>query len=203
MTQSSTQAVTKVLVLYYSKHGNTQKMARLMARGIESVDSCEAMLRTVESDLPDAEKPNAKKCNDILVTEQDMIDCDALILGSPSYFGNMASPLKKFIDTTGNLWFSGEMEGKPAGVFTTASSLHGGQETTLINMIIPLLHFGMVIVGLPYSEKSLLYTQSGGSPYGATHWAKFESNRGIDQNEKQLCLAQGKRTARFAQKLKL
>ncbi|VAW42232.1 NAD(P)H dehydrogenase (quinone), Type IV [hydrothermal vent metagenome] len=198
MTQSSTQAVTKVLVLYYSKNGNTQKMARLMARGIASVDGCEAMLRTVESDLPDTEKPN-----DALVTTQDMIDCDALILGSPSYFGNMASPLKKFIDTTGNLWFSGEMEGKPAGVFTTASSLHGGQETTLINMMIPLLHFGMVIVGLPYSEKSLLYTKSGGSPYGATHWAEVESNRGIDLDEKQLCIAQGKRTARFAQKLKL
>ena len=188
--------MTKVLVLYYSKRGNTQKMARLMARGIESVDGCEAMLRTVESDLPDAEKPN-----DALVTEQDMIDCDALILGSPSYFGNMASPLKKFIDSTGNLWFSGAMEGKPSGVFATASSLHGGQETTLINMMIPLLHFGMLIVGLPYSEKSLLYTQSGGSPYGATHWAEIESNRGIDQNEKQLCLAQGKRIAHFAKKL--
>ncbi len=189
--------MTRVLVLYYSKRGNTQKMARLMARGIASVDGCEALLRTVESDLPDAEKPN-----DLIVTEQDMIDCDALILGSPSYFGNMASPLKKFIDTTGNLWFSGVMEGKPAGVFATASSLHGGQETTLINMMIPLLHFGMLMVGLPYSEKSLLYTQSGGSPYGATHWAEVESNRGIDHNEKQLCLAQGKRIARLAKQLK-
>ncbi len=197
MTESKVKTATKVLVLYYSKRGNTQKMARLMARGIESVDGCEAMLRTVKSDLPDAEKPN-----EALVTEQDMIDCDALILGSPSYFGNMASPLKGFIDTTGNLWFSGQMEGKPAGVFCTASSLHGGQETTLINMMIPLLHFGMVIVGLPYSEKSLLYTESGGSPYGATHWADFESNRSIDKNEKQLCLAQGKRIAGFAQKLK-
>ncbi len=190
--------MTRVLVLYYSKRGNTQKMARLMARGIASVDGCEAVLRTVESDLPDAEKPN-----DVIVTEQDMIDCDALILGSPSYFGNMASPLKRFIDTTGNLWFSGVMEGKPAGVFATASSLHGGQETTLINMMIPLLHYGMVIAGLPYSEKSLLYTQSGGTPYGATHWAEIESNRGIDHNEKQLCLAQGKRIAKLAQKLKL
>ncbi len=189
--------MTRILVLYYSKRGNTQKMARLMARGIASVAGCEAILRTVESDLPDAETPN-----DVIVSEQDMIDCDALILGSPSYFGNMASPLKRFIDTTGNLWFSGVMEGKPAGVFATASSLHGGQETTLINMMIPLLHYGMVIVGLPYSEKSLLYTQSGGSPYGATHWAEIESNRGIDQNEKQLCLAQGKRIARMAKRLK-
>lgn len=190
-------SITKVLVLYYSKRGNTQKMARLMARGIESVDGCEAMLRTVESDLPDADMPD-----DVIVTEQDMVDCDAIILGSPSYFGNMASPLKKFIDSTGNLWFSGAMEGKPAGVFCTASSLHGGQETTLINMMIPLLHFGMVMVGLPYSEKSLLYTESGGSPYGATHWADFESNRVIDKNEKQLCLAQGKRIANLAKKLK-
>lgn len=189
--------MTKVLVLYYSKRGNTQKMARLMARGIASVAGCEAILRTVASDLPDAEPPA-----DVIVTEQDMIDCDAMILGSPSYFGNMASPLKRFIDTTGNLWFSGVMEGKPAGVFATASSLHGGQETTLINMMIPLLHYGMLLVGLPYSEKSLLYTQSGGSPYGATHWAEVESNRGIDANEKQLCLAQGKRIATIAQQLK-
>ena len=189
--------MTKVLVLYYSKRGNTQKMARLMARGVESIDGCEAMLRTVESDLADADKPN-----DIIISEQDMLDCDAVLIGSPSYFGNMAAPLKKFIDSTGNLWFSGAMEGKPAGVFATASSLHGGQETTLINMMIPLLHFGMIIVGLPYSEKSLLYTQSGGSPYGATHWAEMQSNRAIDQNEKQLCLAQGKRIAKFAQKLK-
>ncbi|MCB1583120.1 MAG: NAD(P)H:quinone oxidoreductase [Marinicella sp.] len=190
--------MTKILVLYYSKRGNTQKMARLMARGIESVDGCEAMLRTVESELPEAEMPT-----DPIVTEQDMIDCNGILIGSPSYFGNMASPLKKFIDTTGNLWFSGVMEGKPAGVFATASSLHGGQETTLINMMIPMMHFGMVIVGLPYSEKSLLYTQSGGSPYGATHWAEIESNRSIDHNEKQLCLAQGRRIATIAQKLKV
>jgi NAD(P)H dehydrogenase (quinone) len=188
--------MTKVLVLYYSKRGNTQKMARLMARGIESIDGCEAVIRTVESDLPDAEAPS-----DVIINEQDMIDCDAMIIGSPSYFGNMASPLKKFIDTTGNLWFSGAMEGKPAGVFATASSLHGGQETTLINMMIPLLHFGMIMVGLPYSEKSLLYTTSGGSPYGATHWAEFESNRKLDNNEKQLCLAQGKRIASLAKKI--
>jgi NAD(P)H dehydrogenase (quinone) len=189
--------MTKILVLYYSKRGNTQKMARLMARGVESIDGCEAMLRTVASDLPDAEAPA-----DVIISEQDMIDCDGLLIGSPSYFGNMASPLKKFIDTTGNLWFSGAMEGKPAGVFATASSLHGGQETTLINMMIPLMHYGMIIVGLPYSEKSLLYTQSGGSPYGATHWAEIESNRSIDQNEKQLCLAQGKRIATIAKRLK-
>ncbi|WP_223789902.1 NAD(P)H:quinone oxidoreductase [Marinicella meishanensis] len=189
--------MTRILILYYSKHGNTQRMARLMARGVESIDGCEAVLRTVESDLPDAEAPN-----DVLVTEQDMIDCDGMVLGSPSYFGNMASPLKKFIDTTGNLWFSAAMEGKPGSVFCTASSLHGGQETTLMNMMVPLLHFGMLIMGLPYSEKSLLYTQSGGSPYGATHWADFESNRDIDKNEKQLCLAQGKRMAEMAKKLR-
>ena len=190
--------MTKVLVLYYSKRGNTQKMARLMARGVESIDGCEAIIRTVESDLADADSPN-----DVIICEQDMVDCDAMIIGSPSYFGNMASPLKKFIDTTGNLLFSGAMEGKPAGVFASASSLHGGQETTLINMMIPLLHFGMILVGLPYSEKSLLYTTSGGTPYGATHWAEFESNRKLDNNEKQLCLAQGKRIASIAKQLKV
>lgn len=188
--------MTQVLIVYYSKRGNTQKMARLIARGVESVVGCQAVIRTVESDLEGA--PVAK---DPIVTEQDMKDCDALILGSPCYFGNMASPLKKFIDSTGNLWFSGNMEGKPAGVFTTGSSLHGGQETTLINMMIPLLHYGMIMVGLPYSEKALLYTTSGGSPYGATHWTEFESNKPIDNNEKQLCIAQGKRTATITQKL--
>ncbi|WP_154224581.1 NAD(P)H:quinone oxidoreductase [Marinicella rhabdoformis] len=189
--------MSQVLIVYYSKRGNTQKMARLIARGVESVDGCHAIIRTVESDLDGAPEPQ-----DPIVSEQDMKDCAALILGSPCYFGNMASPLKRFIDSTGNLWFSGAMEGKPAGVFTTGSSLHGGQETTLINMMIPLMHYGMIMVGLPYSEKSLLYTTSGGSPYGATHWTEFESNRAIDSNEKQLCIAQGKRTAQLASKLK-
>lgn len=186
-----------VLILYYSKRGNTGKMARLIGRGVESVSGCQAMIRTVEAD--NDEDMIAPK--DPFVTEQDLIQAKAFILGSPSYFGNMAAPLKKFIDTTGNLWFSGAMEGKPAGVFTSGSSLHGGQETTLINMMIPLIHHGMIIVGLPYSEKALLYTKSGGSPYGPSHWTEFESNRAIDSDEKQLCIALGKRIAKITQKL--
>lgn len=186
-----------ILVLYYSKRGNTRKMARLIGRGVESVDGCQAIIRTVDSNLEDG-----AEAKDPLVSESDMANCDGLVLGSPCYFGNMAAPLKQFIDSTGNLWFSGAMEGKPASVFTTGSSLHGGQETTLLNMMVPLLHYGMVVVGLPYSEQSLLYTTSGGSPYGATHWTEFESNRPIDQNEKQLCIAQGKRMASMAVKLK-
>lgn len=188
--------MAQILILYYSKRGNTRKMARLIGRGVESVTGCQAIIRTVESNLEDG-----AEAKDPVVTEQDMADCNGLVLGSPCYFGNMAAPLKQFIDSTGNLWFSGAMEGKPASVFTTGSSLHGGQETTLLNMMVPLLHYGMVVVGLPYSEKSLLYTTSGGSPYGATHWTEFESNRPIDQNEKQLCLAQGKRMADMALKL--
>lgn len=188
--------MVQILILYYSKHGNTRKMARLIARGVESIDGCQAVLRTVESNLGDD-----AVAKDPIISEQDMIDCDGFVMGSPCYFANMAAPLKQFIDQTGNLWFSGKMEGKPASVFTTGSSLHGGQETTLTNMLIPLMHYGMVLVGIPYSEKALLYTTSGGSPYGATHWTEFESNRPIDNNEKQLCIAQGKRMAEMAMKL--
>lgn len=188
--------MTQILILYFSKRGNTQKMARLIARGVESVNGCQAIIRTVQSDIEEHQP------NDPIVSENDMSACDGLILGSPSYFGNMAAPLKSFIDTTGNLWFSGALEGKPAAVFTSGSSLHGGQETTLLSMMIPLLHYGMLITGLPYSEKELLYTKSGGSPYGPSHWTEFESNRAIDANERHLCIALGKRVAFFAQKLK-
>lgn len=186
----------QILILYYSKHGSTEKMARLIARGVASVNGCHAVLRTVESQLEGVVEPK-----DPLVSEQDMADCDGLVLGSPCYFGNMASPLKQFIDSTGNLWFSGKMEGKPGSVFVSGSSLHGGQESTLLNMMVPLLHYGMVVCGLPYSEQALLHTQSGGSPYGATHWGNTESNQNIDQQERELCLAQGKRMAQLAQKL--
>ena len=187
--------MTQILILYYSKRGNTKKMARLIARGVESVEGCQAQLRTVESSV------EGYTATDPIVTEEDMKQCNGLVLGSPAYFGNMAADLKSFIDTTGNLWFSGVMEGKPAGVFTSGSSLHGGQETTLLSMMIPLLHYGMLVMGLPYSEKSLLYTKSGGSPYGPSHWTEFESRRPIDADEKQLCIALGKRIATCAQQL--
>lgn len=187
----------KVLILYYSKHGNTQKMARILARGVQQVDGCEAMIRTVVSDFF-----NEDNAPDPIVTEAELAACDGLLMGSPSHFGNMAAPLKAFIDSTSELWLNSGLAGKPAGVFVNSSSIHGGQETTLINMMIPLLHHGMILAGIPYSEKALLFTETGGSPYGATHWAQTGSNRGLDSNEKQLCLAQGKRIAELAKKLK-
>jgi NAD(P)H dehydrogenase (quinone) len=153
-----------ILVLYYSKHGNTGKMAKLIARGIESQEYTNAIIRTVPSVGDEEYDPK-----DALVTQEDLSLCDGLILGSPARFGNMAAPLKTFIDDTGLAWFSGILSNKPAAVFTSSSSLHGGQEATLLSMIIPLLHHGMLIVGLHYTDKSLLQTQSGGSPYGASH----------------------------------
>lgn len=188
---------TRILILYYSKHGNTQKMARLIARGVQKVDGCEAVVRTVPVDGIDE-----SAAADPLITEQELADCDGLLLGSPSHFGNMAAPLKAFIDSTSQIWLNGNLEGKPAGVFANSSSIHGGQETTLINMMIPLLHHGMILAGLPYSEKALLFTETGGSPYGATHWAQTGDRRGLDSNEKQLCLAQGQRIAQLAKTLK-
>ena len=187
---------TNILIVYYSKHGNTHKMAKLIARGVESVENTNAVLRAVDP-MNESFEPN-----DPLVSEEDVECCDGLILGSPAQFGNMATPLKNFIDATGNQWFSGTLIDKPGAVFTSSSSLHGGQETTLLTMMLPLLHHGMVVLGLPYSEKALLNTESGGTPYGASHWSGNGSDRKIDKNEKSLCLALGKRMAKAAIKLK-
>ena len=186
-----------ILIVYYSKHGNSAKMANLIARGVESQADCNAVIRSVKSvgdEVFDAIHP--------LVSEQDLQICDGLVLGSPARFGNMAAPLKQFIDETGLQWFSGTLSNKPAAVFTSSSSLHGGQETTLLTMMLPLLHHGMLITGLPYSEKALLHTESGGTPYGPSHWSGNDSERSIDKNEKSLCIALGKRVADFAKKLK-
>ncbi len=186
-----------VLVLYYSKHGNTSKMAKLIARGIESQENTNAVIRTVSCSGDEDFQPK-----DALVSQEDLTLCDGLVLGSPARFGNMAAPLKTFIDDTGLAWFSGTLSNKPGAVFTSSSSLHGGQEATLLSMIVPLLHHGMLIVGLPYTEKSLLLTQSGGTPYGASHWSGNESERTIDKHEKNLCIALGKRVAVIARKQK-
>ena len=186
-----------ILVLYYSKHGNTAKMAKLIARGVESQENVNAIIRSV----PCSGDENFES-KDVLVTQEDLSLCDGVILGSPARFGNMASPLKTFIDDTGIAWFSGTLSNKPGAVFTSSSSLHGGQEATLLSMIVPLLHHGMLIVGLPYSEKSLLLTQSGGTPYGASHWSGNDSERQIDKDEKNLCIALGKRVAIIAEKQK-
>ncbi len=188
---------TKILIVYYSKHGNSAKMANLIARGIESQDNTCAIIRTVKAN-GDEDFNNL----DPLVELSDLNDCDGLILGSPARFGNMAAPLKQFIDETGLQWFSGVLSNKPAAVFTSSSSLHGGQETTLLTMMLPLLHHGMLIVGIPYSEKALLTTQSGGTPYGASHWSGNDSERSIDKHEKTLCIALGKRVANIARKQK-
>jgi len=187
-----------VLIVYYSKHGNSAKMAKLIGRGVESQPNCNAIIRSVKP-AGDEDFSNA----DPLVSETDLNNCDGLILGSPARFGNMAAPLKHFIDETGSQWFSGTLSNKPAAVFTSSASIHGGQETTLITMMLPLIHHGMMIVGLPYSEKALLHTESGGTPYGPSHWSGNDSERAIDKNEKSLCMAMGKRVALFAEKLKI
>lgn len=195
--------MSQILVLYYSRHGATAEMAQLVARGIEKVSGINAMLRTVpeistvceatQSSIPDKGAP--------YVTTDDLATCSGLILGSPTRFGNMAAPMKYFIDSTSANWMAGHLAGKPAGLFTSASSLHGGHESTLLSMMLPLLHHGMLLVGTPYSEPELLSTTTGGTPYGPSHLAGKESNMPISQDEKNLCMALGQRVAEIAKKL--
>jgi NAD(P)H dehydrogenase (quinone) len=190
----------EVLVLYSTRNGTTAKMAQLIARGIESVDQMSARIRTVpktstvcesiENDIPDQGAP--------YVTLDDLKHCCGLAIGSPAYFGNMSAELKYFLDSTTPIWLSGALIGKPAAVFTSSSSLHGGQETTLISMMLPLLHHGMMVLGLPYSEEILHSTKSGGSPYGVSHVAGFDSDAGVSDDEKTLAIALGKRLATTA-----
>ena len=187
-----------ILVLYYSRHGHVQMLAEQIALGVESA-GVEAKLRTVppvsavcesiEDDIPDE--------GDIYCSEDDLANCSGLLIGSPTRFGNMAAPLKFFIDGTSGLWLSGALTNKPAGAFTSTSSLHGGQESTLLSMILPLLHHGMVIAGVPYSEPALSNTKSGGTPYGASH---VEADVLTDA-EIQIARAQGHRMATLAKKL--
>ncbi|MCP5189565.1 MAG: NAD(P)H:quinone oxidoreductase [Pseudomonadales bacterium] len=189
-----------VLVLYYSRHGATAEMAAQVARGVESVAGVAARLRTVPPVSADCEQTGDEIPADgpLYCELDDLRDCAALVMGSPTRFGNMAAPLKYFLDQTSSLWLSGAMIDKPAGVFTSTSSLHGGQETTLLSMMLPLLHHGMVIAGLPYSEAGLLSTTSGGTPYGASHWAGADNGRAVDAVEAGLCRALGARVARLA-----
>lgn len=193
---------TTILVLYYSSGGATKQMARLIARGIESAGA-EALLRTVPQVSANHEKTEQSipDDGDPFVTLDELKACDGLALGSPTRFGNMATPLKYFLDQTSELWLSGKLAGKPACVFTSTSSLHGGQETTLLSMMLPLLHHGMLICGLPYSETDLLHTKTGGTPYGVSHLAGNDNNNPISEEEKRLCKAQGKRLAQIAQQL--
>ncbi len=191
-----------ILVLYYSRQGATAEMARLVARGVEE-GGMEAVLRTVPevSAVCEAVAPPVPGEGPPYVELNELKNCAGLALGSPTRFGNMAAPMKYFLDSTSSLWLGGALMGKPAGVFTSTSSLHGGQESTLLSMMLPLLHHGMLIAGLPYSEPELLSTTSGGTPYGASHLAGSDSNLPLSDEEKALCKAQGKRMARLAAKL--
>ena len=193
----------EILVLYYSRYGHTAQMARLIARGVEEVPGMRARLRQVPPVAPVTEiaQPPEPEDGAPYVTRQDLLDCAGLAMGSPTRFGNMAAPLKYFLDTTGAEWASGALVGKPAALFTSTSTMHGGQETTLLTMALPLLHHGMLIVGLPYTEPALTSTQSGGTPYGASHVAGSSGDNAITEHERELARALGRRLADVARRL--
>ncbi|MBI3284507.1 MAG: NAD(P)H:quinone oxidoreductase [Burkholderiales bacterium] len=194
-----------ILVLYYSRHGSTRKLAEYIAQGVESVAGCDARLRTVpavstvtqtvESDIP-AEGPP-------YVELSDLAECDALALGSPTRFGNMAAAMKYFWDGTAADWLSGTLSGKPACVFTSTGSMHGGQESTLLSMMLPLLHHGMLLLGLPYGHAELMTTATGGSPYGATHWSGLDGKFPFSDDSRRLAIALGRRLALTASQLRV
>lgn len=195
------QACT-ILVLYYSRHGATTDLARAIARGVDSVEGAQASVRTVPA-IPDVHGKNAVVAGGpAYVKAEDLRCCDGMIVGSPTRFGNMAAPLKYFFDQTAACWLNGALVGKPAAVFTSTNSLHGGQETTLLSMMLPLFHHGMIICGIPYTETRLNTTRTGGSPYGATHYAGDTSRRLVDEDETALCHALGKRVAAIAIRLR-
>ena len=189
-----------ILILYYSRQGATATMAKQVARGVDLIPGVRSVLRTVppisatceqtEDDIP-ADGP-------LYCEQEDLRNCAGLVMGSPTRFGNMAAPLKYFIDQTSGLWLSGAMIDKPAAVFTSTSSMHGGQESTLLSMMLPLLHHGMVIAGLPYSEAGLMSSASGGTPYGASHWGGEDNSREVDETECALSRALGSRVARLS-----
>ena len=195
--------MAEILVLFYSRKGSTAELARQICRGIESIPSAQARLRTVPPLTTVVEPPQSPIPNEgpPYATVQDLIDCDGLVLGSPTRFGNMAAPLKHFIDSTSALWLSGKLAGKPAAVFTSTQTMHGGQESTLLSMMLPLLHHGMYIVGLPYTEPALSQTSGGGSPYGASHVAGEETQPRLSDEERTLAQLLGKRVAELAVKL--
>ena len=195
--------MTEILVLYYSAGGSVRDMAHLVARGINQVAGASARLRTVPPVAPRTQvaEPPVPDEGAPYVELADLEQCAGLALGSPTRFGNMAAPLKYFLDTTGALWAKGTLVGKPAAVFTSTASLHGGQETTLTSMMLPLLHHGMLIVGLPYTLAEVNHTESGGTPYGASHWAGAADDKPLTDAERTLCIALGKRLAETARKV--
>ena len=195
--------MVEILVLYYSADGSVRRMAEFIAEGVERVPGAEARLRTVPEVFPafDDKASSIPKEGSPFCESRDLEECAGLALGSPTRFGNMAAPLKHFLDGTSALWLKGALAGKPACVFTSTGSLHGGQETTLLSMMLPLLHHGMLIAGLPYSLAELNATRSGGTPYGASHFAGIADDQPITDAERALCVAQGRRLAEIALKL--
>ncbi len=191
--------MSEILVLYYSRHGSTAELARQVARGVEAVEGVRARLRTVP---PIGTAPAAvAEDGAAFASHDDLRECAGLILGSPVRFGNMAAPLKAFFDGTSSLWLTGVLAGKPAGAFTSGSTMHGGQETTLLTMLLPLIHHGMLIVGLPFTEESLTGTERGGTPYGASRLVRDGERRVLDEHEKRLAKALGRRVAELARRL--
>ncbi len=194
--------MSHILILYYSSGGKTQALAQQIARGVES-QGLEALLRTVPNLSPDNQQvsPEVPDDGDCYVSIEELESCLGLIVGSPTRFGNMAAPLKYFIDQTSSTWMNGKLANKPVSFFTSSSSMHGGQESTLLTMMIPFLHHGMLICGLPYSQTELLRTSSGGTPYGVSHWDGESNNLSLSDSEKKLAIAQGKRLATLARQL--
>jgi NAD(P)H dehydrogenase (quinone) len=201
---SMNTAQLPILVLYYSRHGSTRKLAELIGQGIDSVPGCEARLRTVPavSTVTEATEPEVPNEGAPYVELQDLEECAALALGSPTRFGNMASAMKYFWDGTSAQWLSGALNGKPACVFTSTGSLHGGQESTLLSMMLPLLHHGMLVLGIPYTQPELMTTSSGGTPYGASHWSGVSGNQPVSEDTRALAIALGQRLAQTAVKLR-
>ncbi len=192
-----------ILVLYYSRGGSVARLARQIARGVDEVDGARARLRTVPPVAPVTERAAPPEPEDgaPYVEKADLAECAGLLLGSPTRFGNMAAPVKHFLDTLGAEWASGTLIGKPAGVFTSTASMHGGQEATLLTMLVPLLHHGCVIAGIPYSENALNTTRSGGTPYGASHVAGTKDDPQLTDDETALARALGRRVAQLALRL--
>jgi NAD(P)H dehydrogenase (quinone) len=197
------ESLPYILVLYYSRTGQTAEMAAQIGRGVARETGIEARIRTVPPVSPDTDSslPAVPDHGAPYATADDLAGCSGLAIGSPTRFGNMAAPLKYFLDGTGDLWLNGRLAGKPAGAFTSTGSLHGGQEATLLTMMIPLLHHGMVLCGIPYTEKALSQTQTGGTPYGPSHWAGTGEQQSVSEDEKALCQSFGQRLAQLALKL--
>ncbi len=193
----------QVLVLYYSRRGSVRRMAELIARGVEGVEGCMSVLRTVPEVSPTTEAvaPPVPDSGPPYATLDDLRACHGLILGSPTRFGHMATPIKHFLDTTTPLWLTGTLAGRPGAVFTSTGTLHGGQEATLLSLALPLWHHGMLLVGIPYTEPELTTTAAGGTPYGASHHAGPQDDRPVSADERALCLALGARVARISRAL--